>query len=219
MNTYRIDNYDEAFLQTFRESSGIPHLARLTNSGLENTLLQRRFLSLAFTPFYDIAIGGLEDEEAKQVARELIREEYPRNAPSHREDLAADLLRIGLTKERILSSRPTPQTLQTIEGLFGLVSFYDRNYDIKVLGALKFAGELLVVEEYKAIVAELQKRDILRPQDSKFYVLHMEHDDEHSNRFNRILNRLIRTYKQLEIYTQSAERACDVKARFYRQFV
>ena len=61
---------------------------RILNTWIPNfNVLQRRFLSLAFTPVYDAAIDGLTHPRDKQSARRILREEYPGErgtVPSHR---------------------------------------------------------------------------------------------------------------------------------------
>ena len=79
-------------------------LASLEDDDFRDILLQRRFLSLAFTPAYDLAIDLLTDEEGLEIARVILREEYPRpegRTRSHREDMKEDLLRLGITRQRL----------------------------------------------------------------------------------------------------------------------
>lgn len=220
----RLNIFDDAVIEQFRRDVNT-NLRILSDLELEDKLVQRRFLSLAFTPFYDQGIDVLEDDEAKQVARELIREEYPQNAPSHREDLVTDLLKIGLTKNRILSARHTKRTKETIDGLYELVAFSGKYDDIKIVSALRTAGEVLVAVEYELIVPELMRRYEFKPECSVFYVLHAEHDQKlkplgqnrrtHSDKLGSILARLVDTEEKLVIAKQSMDNAYKVKTGFW----
>lgn len=225
----RLNQLDDRIITNFRSTPVLVDLRRLSNSEFEDILIQRRFLSLAFTPFNDQAVDGLEDEEAKQIVRELIREEYPQNAPSHREDLVTDLLARGLTKERILSVRPTPATIKTIYGLFELVKFGNRYYDVKAISSLRMAGEVLVAEEYSFYVSEFERRYGLKPKNSVFYGSHLEHDRKqkpigingktHSDKLGNVLARLVDTEEKLKVANESSDSALRVKAGFYYQFL
>src|SRR5688572_56221 len=75
---------------------------------ISRALIQRRFISLAFTPLYDVVIDGLEDPRCKAMAREILQYEYPSDRTSHREDLVSDLLAMGISKDDVLSAAPSP---------------------------------------------------------------------------------------------------------------
>ena len=61
---------------------------------MQSVLLQKRYHSFAFTPLYDFAIDTLRSNEARSVAQEIVREEYPLNEQSHGEDLFEDLFKL-----------------------------------------------------------------------------------------------------------------------------
>ena len=59
---------------------------------------------------YDVGIDGLDGSRPRsRLVREILREEYPDPSgatPSHREDLVADLLALGATREQVLAVAP-----------------------------------------------------------------------------------------------------------------
>jgi hypothetical protein len=144
-------------------------------------LLQRRFISLAFVPFYELALDALLDEPAKKVVRSLIREEYDRgDGPTHREQLVRDLLTMGATRDQILRSRASGATMNVAAKLSEAVlrseeDKDDDSYQITILSTLRLAGEILVAVEYEKFWPHLQRLG-LSAQESKFYYPHMTHD-------------------------------------------
>src|SRR3989338_10775764 len=119
---HELNTHEDGLIEKLKKNHVLTTLGERSNDKFEALLKQRRFLStIAFTPFYDMAIDGLTDAEAKDVARWVLREEYPQNRQSHREDLLDDLIKTGLTKTSILSTTPTQETEATIRGLWELV--------------------------------------------------------------------------------------------------
>ena len=170
----------------------------------------------------------MDDKEAKDIVRWLIRVEYPSKAPTHREDLFADLLRIGISKKRILNSKPTLKTRKTIEELYKLLKYEEKDYDIKAIITLRLCMELFVGEEYSFFVPELKRRYNLEPKDSVFYSQHLEHDRKqkpireggysHSDRFSKILISLVDSPQKLVIAQKFILSCYKVKSGFYNQF-
>lgn len=205
-------------------------MSKISDIQFKHMLLQKRFISLNFTPLYDCAIDAIGDEEGKTVLRLLLREEYPAKGPSHREDLVADLTRIGLTKKQILSEKPTLQTREAIKALYDLLIYEEQFYNIKILVSLRIAEELLVAEEYRYILAELERRYGLKIEDSAFYGPHFLHDkkqksfgapdkaESHSDKFNKVLARMIDTKEKCEAAKHYMNAACEARSKFFDQF-
>lgn len=225
----QLNNVEDRLIQSFREHPVLSEIGSLTNTGFNELLVQRAFLSLrAFTPVYDLTSAGLNDEEAKDVVRWLIREEYPPHAPSHREDLVTDCVAMGMGKQRILGVKPTRATAQTIEELYDLVSYEEPHYDVKAVAALRLAGEVLVAEEYGILIPAMETRYGLSRENSVFYHPHFLHDQKktarrqegvsHADPLSRILLRLVDSNETLAIALRSFEQAYRVKATFYDQF-
>jgi len=229
-----LDKYEDSLISEFRSHPVFVSLGSFRNEEFEEILLQRRFLSTkVFTPFCDLAIDGLNDINAKRLVGWLIREEYPLNGPSHRENLFSDLTKIGLSKEKILKSKETSKTKRVIEKLFGLVSKYSKNNDIRLLAILRLAPELLVSEEYKFFVPELEKRFGLKFQDSVFYAPHLEHDQKmqplsinnksgngsHSDKLGFELCRLIDNEEKFFVAKKAMKETFKAKYGFYNQFL
>ena len=201
----------------------------LSHEQLVEVLLQRRFISMIFTPVYDMGIDALSMPAALDVAREIVREEYPAGRPSHREDLVADLLALGATKRQILGCRPTPATAATLVETFELMGEAAAgDDDIGVLGMLRFWGEVVVAVEYgqfwKAIAPHLSTP----ARASRFYEAHYTHDGceplatasakTHSGRLGVCLRELLISHSGADALAKVQTRVVESRLRFYDQF-
>ena len=54
-----LDQYEDNLIAQFKQQVCFQRLATFSNAQFFQILLQRRFLSLAFTPIYDLAIDGM----------------------------------------------------------------------------------------------------------------------------------------------------------------
>jgi hypothetical protein len=70
-----LDVFEDALIERFRQHPVLAGAARLAEADFAALLLQRRFVSLAFTPSYDLAIDLLSDEAGLRIARAVLREE------------------------------------------------------------------------------------------------------------------------------------------------
>jgi len=77
MDIQTLDTLENSLIDKMKCHPVLNNLETLTDDEFYKVLLQRRFLSLIFTPVYDVAIDGLVNEDAKDVSRKLLREEYP----------------------------------------------------------------------------------------------------------------------------------------------
>jgi hypothetical protein len=199
-------------------------------------LLQRRFLSLLFPVVYDIAIDGLAGETAIRLVREILREEYPDASgatPSHREDLVADLLALGATREQIMDARPTDVTAGVVaQTLTLMLDAAAAPGDVTVLTVLRFWGEVLVSVEYGEFWRRMGRDFEAAGVASRFYHPHHHHDGReplavasrtsstHSGRLGACLARLLESDDAAAERFDRAERAVlAARMRFYGQFV
>ena len=72
-----LDEFEDKLIERFRQHPVFASVEELPDEDFHAILLQRRFLSLAFTVAYDLAIDLIDDEQAVRIARVIIREEYP----------------------------------------------------------------------------------------------------------------------------------------------
>lgn len=95
-----LDRFEDELIERYAQHPVLANIAQLSDEDFTAILLQRRFLSLAFTPAYDLAIDLLRDEEGLRIARVILREEYPdsHGMRSHREDMTADMYRLGVSR-------------------------------------------------------------------------------------------------------------------------
>ena len=183
-----------------------------------------------------MAIDGLNNEKSIEIARQIIREEYPGlngKTPSHREDLMHDLLTLGATKAKVLESVPTRLTSLTIELTKKLIrNAVITGSDHKILTILRFWGEVLVSVEY----GEFWRRITLilgtdAENKSRFYYPHFCHDHRvtlvksslmsstHSGRIGVLLKKLLKSDEDKKSFLELEEDIYSVKRSFYDQFI
>lgn len=230
-----LDKEEDRLLALFRSHTIFQRIELISQEDFLQILLQRRFLSLALTTVYDIAIDALTDLEAIKVARQILREEYPDmngNTPSHREELVHDLVSLGATKSEILGSRPTTVTTAVIEETLSLISVAAAELcDVKLLTILRFWGEVLVSVEYSEFWKRMSKQlSNSGDNQSRFYYPHYCHDaresldkasllsSTHSGRLGARLRKMLDTEKSRECFLEMEKEILDIKTRFYDQF-
>lgn len=181
-----LDHYENALIRRFQQHPCLHNLAGLSQAKFFDLLLQRRFLSLAFTPVYDMAIDGLTHPKAKQSARRILREEYPGERgtmPSHREDLVSDLLQIGVSHHQIMNTVPNNATFQVLQRSFAFFAGDPDTpyYQIKLMTLLRFWGEVLIAAEYQMLWPRLEMMGLQKSGAcvSRFYYPHIVHDAKH----------------------------------------
>jgi len=203
-------------------SPALEGAAGLSDEELFHLLIQRRFVSLAFTPFYDAIIDAADDAVTRVVCRQLLREEYPDqagNTPSHRELLVTDLAKLGVDKHRLRAESPTAATGRAIIASFELVPAASRetHSELAVAATAACYAESLVAAEYKALRPRLEKK--LRLENTVFYGPHLLHDDGHAKRLLEQVRMAIgEDYSRLDTFNRVVERCLRVKVDFYSQF-
>lgn len=186
-------------------------------------LIQRRFVSLAFTPFYDMLIDGLENPRARLVCRQILREEYPDpagNSPSHRELLVQDMVAFGLDRTALLGARPTPATVAAIAASIDLVwsAMAAPFPQLALITTACCYAESLVAAEYRALEPRIER--VLPLRLSVFYGPHLLHDNGHSK---RLLEEVALSLDegdplQLKSCIDAVDRCVSAKLAFYDQF-
>jgi hypothetical protein len=226
---------DEArLLARFTAHRVFADVERLADDAFLAVLLQRRFLSLLFPVVYDVGIDGLTDETAITLVREILREEYPDPSgatPSHREDLVADLLAIGATREQITGARPSAVTASVIaDTLTLMLDAAAADGDIAVLTMLRFWGEVLVSVEYGEFWRRMEARFVAAGTASRFYHPHHHHDGReplalasaasttHSGRLGACLAGLLEADGAAQELAHVEQAVLETRLRFYDQF-
>ncbi|MFF4343349.1 hypothetical protein ACFY00_25885 [Kitasatospora sp. NPDC001540] len=232
-----VDQFEDALVERFRRHPVLAQVAGLAEADFAELLLQRRFLSLAFTPVYDLAIDLLQDEQGRRIARVILREEYPGRSggvPSHREDMTEDLRRLGIGNERIAASRPTAATLHAVNETFALVADAGGrpDSDLRILTVLRFWGEVLVSVEYTRLWERMARRLTVEGENrSVFYHPHLLHDAKtaplaglaaepgtHADALAARVAALLVDERSTAVFAELEERAYRIKAEFYDQF-
>ena len=224
------DGVEGALLQRLTGHPVLRRAGALSRTEIAAILLQRRFISMIFTPVYDMGIDALTGSDALQVAREIVREEYPAGRKSHREDLVDDLLTLGLTRSDVLASRPTAATLATIGETLELMA--DATIDesgVRVLAMLRFWGEVVVSVEYGVFWSAMQPWFDAADRASSFYFEHYSHDGceqlvtassrTHSGRLGVCLRQMLRGPAAVAAFTEVETQVVQARVRFYDQFL
>jgi hypothetical protein len=209
-------------------------------------LIQRRFLSFSIVNVYELVIDALSEEEIKKTVREILKEEFPRTCKgipllSHRELLFQDLLNLGATREKILTTPETDVTKKIREeSLKIFTQNFDKEYfQVIIVAALRFWAEVLVSVEYSCLWRKISEHlssphgDSNKPR-SEFYYFHMVHDARRSDLGKEamigkrthsqelaihLVERLICSENDLNCCLDVEEKACNLKCQFYDQFI
>ncbi|UNO38450.1 hypothetical protein [Streptomyces sp. MST-110588] len=234
-----LDGFEDELIERFKEHPVLANIPRLPDEDFAAILLQRRFVSLAFTPSYDLAIDLLRDEVGLRIARTILREEYPDshgNTRSHREDMKEDLLQLGISRRALVETKPTEATKKAINDTFELIAdagARDADADVRLLTILRFWGEVLVSVEYGRLwerIGPLLTRN--GENRSRFYYPHYVHDAKahplatvsllsttHSDRLATRLSELLARQGSTACFREAEERSLQLKTRFYDQFL
>ncbi|GAB3462949.1 hypothetical protein [Actinophytocola sediminis] len=230
---HELDLFEDELIARFRGHPVLSRADRLTDAEFHELLLQRRFLSLAFTPAYDLAIDLLTDQQSLRIARAILREEYPDEdgrTPSHREEMKEDILRVGVPMAALVRSRPSLCTLRTITGTLELIAEAGAGAHpvTGLITILRFWGEVLVSVEYE----ELWRRigPVLGDR-STFYLPHKVHDAKvrpleqgsplastHSDQLGLRLWQALGSPAEQTVFRHTEKAVVDLKAGFYDQF-
>ncbi|OLF12055.1 hypothetical protein BLA60_08500 [Actinophytocola xinjiangensis] len=230
---HELDEFEDEQIARFRDHPVLRRVDRLTDVEFHEVVLQRRFLSLAFTPAYDLAIDLLSDQQTLRVARAILREEYPDEdgrTPSHREEMTEDILRLGVRREDLVRSRPSPCTVETITRTLELIAVAGAGEypDTGLITILRFWGEVLVSVEYEQLWRRIGP---LLGDRSTFYLPHKVHDAKirplaeasplastHSDQLGLRLWQRLDSPEEQKVFRRTEEAVVDVKAGFYDQF-
>lgn len=235
----KLDKCEDILIDEFGQHSLLQNISKVKDNDFLDILVQRRFLSLAFTPIYDVAIDWLEDEDVRRIARRILREEYPGRdkRPSHREDLIYDLLLLGLTKEQILKARPSQQTQEILLNTMNLFYADDPNshlFQIRVITILRFWGEALVAAEYGQLWKRMEEMGLTidGKNASEFYYPHYNHDRKskpltqlsmrdstHSDLLSKHLVKRLNTPECIDHCIEVEKQIVQIKLSFYDQFL
>ncbi|WP_282791978.1 hypothetical protein [Streptomyces sp. CC224B] len=234
----RLDAFEDDLIERFGKHPVLANVTLLPDDVFAAVLLQRRFVSLAFTPCYDLAIDLLDDEVGVRIARVILREEYPDShghTRSHREDMTEDLFHLGISRRALVTSRPTDTTRRVILDSLELIADAgaEDDADVRLLTLLRFWGEVLVSVEYGCLwerMGPLLTRD--GENRSRFYYPHHSHDAKahplakvsllsttHSDRLGRRLSELLAREPSTDSFKEVEERALRLKTDFYDQFL
>lgn len=235
-----LESVESSLINELRQHAVFRKINQISQKDFLEILIQRMFLSVAITPAYDLAtIVSYGQEEIVHVIRDILYEEYPRDArnrplASHREHLIHDLFALGATIDTIKSSKMSADTEATIRSLLNM-AFSDNQ--LAVVSYIRFGGEVLVAEEYSALWTRMEDRLSKNGENGKtrslFYWFHMAHDkkkrrldensildsNNHAERLADCLKNLIKTENDIQFCIKIQKAAQETKLKFYDQFL
>lgn len=239
-----INNFERSLIDRFQYHPLFCQLQQLEWDDFLTILIQRRFLSLSIVNIYEFVIDGITDDEIKRTVRGILNEEYPRNTkgiplPSHRELLFHDLIHLGVSRERILTTPETAAThLVRAECDRLLITCLNAEYSqVGLVTFLRFWAEVLVSIEYACLWTRISERlsdgrsaDRIR---SEFYYFHKIHDSRssdigeesilggltHSQELAIHLHKLISSEPILHYCMDIENAVYQLKYQFYNQFI
>ncbi len=227
MQFQQIDKLENSLI--LEHKTNIEKLVKnMSNAEFKRMLLQRKWISYAFTPLYDFGIDSMADEKAKQILRTIRNDEYPREGPSHREDLIHDLKIIGLELDEVINESASKQTLKSIKNQFDFLKIREEQemHDIKVVTFLRFGLEILVSVEYGVFVQRLEDFGLTR-RNSRFYWPHFMHDmkqhplgtkgSTHSDMLSEQLGSMLDTLKKAAACGRFTQKTYELRSEFFRQ--
>lgn len=188
-------------------------------------LLQLGHMAQQFVKWYETAKLGLDSERAKEVIRTILRDEIPQHGPTHQDDRLYDLGLMGVSKERALTMPMSRTTRKIVARMYDLIRYPRDHYDLRVLVTLRVTGEVLVAEQYRHVVEEMQRRFGITPAQSRFYYPHYAHDlkgqegEGHSDAFDTLLESLITDEHMLAVAKEAAKKAFQIRYGFHSQFL
>jgi hypothetical protein len=192
-------------------------------------LLQIGFIARDFVKWYEIAKQGVSDERAKEVVRNILRDEIPSQGPTHQDERLYDLAMMGVRRSRVLRTRPTKATREAVKRLYYLVRDGQDYQDLRIMVTLRVAGEVLVAEQYGHIVSEMHRRFTNTVGKSRFYEPHYRHDMKgsaeredsagHTDAFDALLSSMIKDEQSLRAAKQQARRAFYARSGIHDQFL
>ncbi len=221
---------ENELVSTFRKDTVLSSLDMLTVQHFTDILLQRRLLVLeSFERMYNHAICAFSDDNLKVICRKIVLDEYPLDAPTHREDAVYDLERCGLDRATILSSSLTAVTSRAVEKVIDLVRYnhYTQHFDIAAMSALRMY-ETFAGEEAELLFSALQIKYGLLKEESHYFWPHVLHDkkrvslgeqgDTHADSFGLMFVSLIDTAEKFSVAQDAFCSMAMVRQEFYGQF-
>lgn len=234
----RLDAFEDDLVERFDAHPVLANIALLSEDAFAEVLLQRRFVSHAFTPCYDLAIDLLSDEVGLRIARVILREEYPDShghTRSHREDMTEDLRQLGIPQRTIRTSRPSATTRKVILDSLEMIAEAgaEPDADVRMLTLLRFWGEILVSVEYGRLWERMGPLLTQGGENrSRFYYPHYSHDAKatplarvsllsttHADRLGRRLSELLAREPSSDGFEEMEKRSLRLKTDFYDQFL
>jgi hypothetical protein len=145
-----------------------------------------------------------------------------------------DVLKLGVSRADLVTTRPTSPTWKTITNMFELIADAGQgaHSDLRLLGILRFWGEVLVSVEYGELWKRMQRHlTIEGPNCSRFYYPHHRHDAKrhklgtasmlsttHADQLDMRLTTLLETDEARTRFMETEAEVFRLKMEFYDQF-
>ncbi len=220
--------FEDGLVKKFHTHPLYRSFHKLSKEKFIEYLLQIGFIAQNFVKWYETAKLGLQSEIAREVVREILRDEIPQSGTTHQDDRLYDLNLIGASTEQVRNVKPSAATRKTIERLYEFVSYPQEDYDLRVMITLRIAGEVLVAEQYQHIIRYMRVSLGIAGSQSRFYFPHWQHDlkgakiegePSHTDSFDKLLAEMITDERKLEVAKDAAEKAFEARSGIHDQFV
>lgn len=189
-----------------------------------NILVQRRILSIdMFTWMVDHLICAIDDDEAREIAIGILRDEYC--GPNHRYEFLMEIVQLGVTKRWVLRQRMSATTREVEKRIRKVTKYLIDATELERLAFLRFFSEVLPGQEFAHLLAILQNRKMIDPAASRFLRPHVNYDVvgiedslSHADQYRLHVARLLEQRSDLDLVERMLREARDIRILFYSQF-
>ena len=210
----------DKMLESINEAVGQP----VDGRRIVEILVQRRLLSInMFTWMLDNLICAMDDDEAREIAIGILREEYA--GPNHRYEFLMEIVDLGLTRRDVLRRKPSKVTEDVMRGIARLTVELIEASDLERLTFLRFFAEILPGHEFAHLLDIMVEHEMIVANDSRFLRPHVNYDVvgnkealSHAEQYRAQIEQLIEKGGDRKAVTKILRRSCDLRLRFYSQF-
>lgn len=225
MSDYARYMYAEGMAQEYFQKQVFDQcLSNKSEEEIINILCHRRYISNRFTLFCDTVYPLLENENAKAVAADIVRDEYANE--NHRNALVQELIMLGVEKQTLREFEYSESTNIAGENIEEFAHKCVQRGDLYSICTLRFFSEILAGVEFGFFLKKLFGNESGRKfSDSLFLNPHVDYDlgeeDCHSNRYLPFIVELFGDDESDELFgiaTDAIYESVRVRSGFYEQF-
>ena len=160
-------------------------------------LIQRRLLSInMFTWMLDNLICAMDDDEVREIAIGILRDEYA--GPNHRYEFLKEIAGLGIPRRDVLQCKPTSVTRKVMKAIAAKTVELIDGTDLERVAFLRFFAEILPGQEFARLLEIMEEQGMLHPDRSVFLRPHVGYDvvgvkghPSHAEQYRDHIDRLI----------------------------